>query len=693
MTGSDSNLRQLRNIGIMAHIDAGKTTTTERILYYTGKIHKIGEVHEGTATMDWMVQEQERGITITSAATTCYWKDYRINIIDTPGHVDFTVEVERSLRVLDGAVAVFDGANGVEPQTETVWHQADKYKVPRICFVNKLDRVGASYFDTIESIRERLGVKPIAIQLPIGAEEHFSGAIDLIEMQAFVWSFDPSEKDSFQKIAVPEDLKEKALQMREELLEAVADYDENLMEKILEGALIEPSQIRSALRKATLSFGLVPVVCGSAFKNKGVQLLLDAICDYLPSPLDLPDIAGLSADDKEESILRKRSYDAPMSALAFKLVSDPYMGQLIYVRVYSGSFKVGDVVLNARTGKRERIQKIFHMEANNRKEIDEARSGDIIAIVGPKQIATGDTLCDMSAPIRYESVQFPEPVIFVAIEPKTSSDSPKLLAALARLGAEDPSFVVREEKETAQTLIGGMGELHLEIIIDRLKREFNVAANVGSPQVAYRETITSTALIDKVFERDAAGKIQTAHVKVKLEPSNDQTELGFYSLVSETKIPKRLWPFIKAGSLEALAAGPLAGFPVIGIKVDLMDGSFNEQTGVDVAYHIAASLAVREGLQKAHPILMEPIMSIEILLPEKSTSQVIMDLNSRHAKVKNISQKGVQQIIQASVPLKTMFGYTTHLRSLSQGRASYSMQFSHYEQVNAETKQRITGHL
>ena len=692
MSSSGDKLRQLRNIGIMAHIDAGKTTTTERILFYTGKIHKIGEVDDGTATMDWMVQEQERGITITSAATTCYWRDYTINIIDTPGHVDFTVEVERSLRVLDGAVAVFDGGHGVEPQSETVWRQADKYGVPRICFINKLDRTGANFENSVQSIKERLDANPVVTQLPIGLEEKFVGVVDLLEMKTYLWSSDGDAADPSVG-TIPDDMLADCELARELLIEALADYDEQLMERFLEGETIDAASIASALRRATLRLEVVPVLCGSSLKNKGVQPLLDAICSYLPSPMDLPAVEGLSADDEENVISRQRSVDSPMSAIAFKIVSDPFVGQLTYVRLYSGTLKSGSVVLNSRTGKRERVQKILHMEANQRREIPEASAGDIVAVVGQKNVATGDTLCDQKSPIRFESVSFPEPVIFVAVEPKSTADSAKLASSLTKLESEDPSFTVKEDPETGQTLIGGMGELHLEILVDRLRREFSVPANVGAPEVAYRESIEKDVCIERRFEREVGSTAQSAHVKLRLQPTDDQLEFRFSDEVETNNPLRQFLPFIRKGAREALSAGPLAGFEVIGVQVSIVGGSVDPLTGTDIAYQIAAGMAVRDGLREGVGRLLEPVMAVEVLVPEDYMSSVITDLNSRGAQVNGISQRGHLQVVEALAPLANMFGYSTQLRSISQGRGTYTMSFKRYEPAGRDTVQRVIGTL
>jgi elongation factor G len=684
------DLSRLRNIGIMAHIDAGKTTTTERILFYTGKIHRIGEVHDGTATMDWMVQEQERGITITSAATTCFWKDHRINIIDTPGHVDFTVEVERSLRVLDGAVAVFDGVHGVEPQSETVWRQADKYGVPRIAFINKMDRVGADFHMSLQSMVSRLAAKPLPFQLPIGSEDSFSGVIDLIKMKALVW--DESEGGAtFSEMDIPEELLADAQAARETLLETIAGTDDPLTEKFLEGQEIGADELIAAARRATIAFKFVPVFCGSAFKNKGVQPLIDAVLMYLPSPVDLADVKGLSADDKEIEMARKRTIEDPMSGIIFKIMTDSYVGQLCFVRLYSGLLKVGETVFNSRTLKRERVAKILMMQANQREEVQEARAGDICAIAGPKGVATGDTICDQKHPIRFESVSFPEPVIAVAIEPKSAADSAKLLKSLDRLMMEDPTFRVTENQETGQTLISGMGELHLEIIVDRLKREFRAEANVGAPQVAYRETIGKAVRCAEEFRRDTGTLHQYALVKLSLEPIVDQGGLVFENKASPLEVPESLVQGVRKGLQETVLAGPMAGFGVLGVKATLLGGRFEVENSSELSFKIAAGMAMRKGFREADPKLLEPVMAIEVISPENYVSNVITDLNSRHARVSNVNARGHLQVVKATAPLSEMFGYSTELRSISQGRASYTMQFAAYEEVSKSTLEKITG--
>ena len=683
-------LQKLRNIGIMAHIDAGKTTTTERILFYTGKIHKIGEVHDGAATMDWMQQEQERGITITSAATSCYWKDHTINIIDTPGHVDFTIEVERSLRVLDGAVAVFDGVHGVEPQSETVWRQADQYRVPRIAFINKLDRIGADFYESVKSIEDELHAKTLAVQLPIGEEGDFRGLVDLVHRKALVWSDDPSLDLPFEEIEIPDDLVDKVASAREELIEKVAEEDDCLMEKFLDGEEISVEEIEQAIRKATLGFKLVPVLCGSAFKNKGIQPLLDAVLKYLPSPLDLPDVVGTSIDGTQ-NLSRKRVIAESFSALAFKIATDPFVGHLCYIRIYSGELGLGSTVFNARLGKRERVQKILQMEANSRKEVPKAVAGDIVAIVGLKMVATGDTLCEQKSVICFESVNFPEPVIYIAVEAKSTAASGKLVKSLARLEAEDPSFKVTEVKDTGQTLIGGMGELHLEIMVDRLDREFGVAANVGAPQVAYRESISKSSQVIEFIEREISGQNRKAGLTIKVEPSANQGKFLFENLLSQSKLPAKFVTAVKEGAREGLGGGPIAGFSVVGIKASLIDCVFEEEFADDIVFRIAAANAIRRALQEGDPLLLEPTMSVEILVPEEYMSNIITDLNGRRAKVSNIRQKGHLQVIDVVASLSQMFGYSTELRSLSQGRATYTMKFYRYEQVSEETLRKFKG--
>mgnify|MGYP001960647111 CR=1 FL=1 len=683
---------KLRNIGIMAHIDAGKTTTTERILYYTKKIHKIGEVHEGNATMDWMVQEQERGITITSAAVSCCWKDCDINIIDTPGHVDFTIEVERSLRVLDGAVAVFDGVHGVEPQSETVWRQADKYQVPRICFVNKMDRVGANYLKSVDMIRERLGARPLIMQIPIGSEGEFSGFVDLVDMKTVLWTDSDQDKgEEYEVGVIPEELLEEATSKRAELIEQVAEINEEILEKFVEGQECDAESLKQAIRKGTIDRNVVPVLCGSAFKNKGVQPLLDAIIDYLPAPTDKTEMFGLSADDKEAEVIRARKKDEHFSALAFKIVSDPFVGLLTYMRIYSGEVRVGEVVLNSRTGKRERIQKIFNMQANQRNELEKVSAGAIVAIVGMKKIITGDTLCSQKAPIRFESVSFPDPVIFVALEAKSSADSKRLEQAIERLIMEDPTFTFREDADTGQMLVGGMGELHLEVMVDRIKREFKVDCNIGSPQVAYRESISKAVVLREKFEKEHAGQKQFAEVLIKIEPSDKQQNIGFLNKVDIGPGVEELIKGVEKGSKDALLAGPITGAPVMGVQISLLEINFLQGVSDEVAFQIAAGIVTRNALQQAEAFLLEPYMGLEILVPEDYMSHVINDLTARRAKVNGINLQANLQLISVSAPLSAMFGYTTTIRSLTQGRGTYTMSFSHYEKVSDSTLQRIKG--
>ncbi len=671
-------LERVRNIGIMAHIDAGKTTTTERVLYYTGVTYKIGEVHDGTAVMDWMVQEQERGITITSAATTCFWKDHRINIIDTPGHVDFTIEVERALRVLDGAVAVFDAAAGVEPQSETVWRQATKYSVPRIAFMNKMDKMGADFFMSVNSMVERLDANPVPIQIPIGAEESFRGPVDLVKMRAFYFD-DETLGAKFEEGEIPEEYRAQAEEYRDKMLESLADVDEVVMEKYLNGEDISEEEIRRALRKGTLELKITPVICGSSFKNKGVQLLIDAIVDYLPSPLDVPPVKGMTPDGEE--VERKASDDEPFAALAFKVMTDPFVGQLTYLRVYSGVLDAGSYVYNSTKGKKERIGRLLQMHANKREEIKEVRAGDIAAAVGLKYTLTGDTLCDEKNPVVLEAMEFPEPVISIAIEPKTKQDQEKLSAALMKLSQEDPSFRVSFNEETSQTLISGMGELHLEIIVDRLLREFKVGANVGKPQVAYRETIRTPAKAEGKFVRQSGGRGQYGHVMIEIEPLGKGSGFEFVKKIVGGSIPKEFIPAVEKGVKEALETGVLAGYPVVDVRVILYDGSYHEVDSSEMSFKIAGSMAVKEGVKKADPVLLEPIMSVEVITPEEYMGDVIGDLNSRRGKMQSMEKRGNAQVIKAHVPLAEMFGYATDLRSKTQGRATYTMQFSHYEEV------------
>lgn len=670
---------KIRNIGIMAHIDAGKTTTTERILFYSGRTHRIGEVHDGAATMDWMEQEKERGITITSAATTVKWRDAEINIIDTPGHVDFTVEVERSLRVLDGAVALFCAVGGVEPQSETVWRQADKYNVPRIAFVNKMDRVGADFFNVVEMMRKRLGANPLPLHIPIGSGEMFTGLVDLVEMKAVLYN-ESSLGKLYEEAEIPKDLIDQANEYHTNILESVADYDEELMMKYLEGEEISVAELKSAIRKATIDGKIQPVLCGSAFKNKGVQRLMDAIVDYLPSPLDKGEIVGTNPRTGED-LTRKPLDDAPFSALAFKIQTDPYVGRLTYVRVYSGELHSGSYVQNVNADKKERVARILRMHANHREDIETARSGDIVAIVGLKHTRTGDTLSDPKHPILLESMHFPEPVISVAVEPKTKADQDKLSQSLAKLSDEDPTFRIRTDEETGQTIISGMGELHLEIIIDRLLREFKVGANIGQPQVAYKETITQKVEAEGKFVRQSGGRGQYGHVKIEMEPNEPGKGFEFIDAIVGGVIPREFIPAVKAGIEDAMKNGVLAGYPVEDVKVRLFDGSYHEVDSSEMAFKIAGSMAFQEGAKKAKPVLLEPIFNIEIVVPEEYLGDVIGDLNSRRGRISGILPRKDAQVVTGVVPLSEMFGYATQLRSITQGRAVYTMQFSHYEQV------------
>ncbi len=670
-------LETIRNIGIMAHIDAGKTTTTERILYYTGRSHKIGEVHDGAATMDFMEQEQERGITITSAATQCEWKGTTINIIDTPGHVDFTVEVERSLRVLDGAVAVFCAVGGVEPQSETVWRQANRYKVPRIGFVNKMDRTGANYLRVVEQVRDRLGARPVPMQLPIGAEENFKGLIDLVAMQAVIFD-DASLGANFEETAIPEDMVELADEYRTMLVEAAAESDDELMMRYLDGEELSTEEVMNAIRKATLDLKIVPMFCGSAFKNKGVQRLLDAVTALLPSPLDVPPVEGFEPGDEDNKMVRKTSDSEPFSALAFKLWSDPFVGHLTYVRVYSGAAVVGDSVLNATTGKKERIGRAMKMHANKREDVKEIFAGDIVAIAGLKDTITGHTLCALDKPIVLESMTFPDPVISVAIEPENKDAEEKLSNGLAKLSREDPSFKVHTDEETGQTIISGMGELHLEIIVDRLKREFNVAAAVGAPQVAYRETITNEVEVDHKFAKQTGGRGQYAHTCIRVTPCEPGEGYSFADEIKGGVVPREYIPAVDKGCQDAMNSGVLAGFPVVDVKVALYYGSYHDVDSNEMAFRTCASMAFKEAMRKAKPVLLEPIFSIEIVTPEDYMGDVIGDLNSRRGRINNLDERAGSRVITGEVPLGETFGYATQLRSLTQGRATYSMQFAHY---------------
>ena len=684
-------LSKTRNIGIMAHIDAGKTTTTERILYYTGKTYKLGEVHEGTAQMDWMVQEQERGITITSAATTCHWKNHWINIIDTPGHVDFTVEVERSLRVLDGAVAIFDAVAGVEPQSETVWRQADRYRVPRICFINKMDRVGADFDRTVDMIRDRLHASPLVVQLPWGSEESFVGVIDLVEMRGHRWTSEMG--DQWEDTEVPEELRGPAEEARHALFEQLADHDEALMDKFVHESEPTPQELRRALRRATLAVEGTPVLVGAAFKNKGIQPLLDAIVEYLPSPLDVPPIEGLVPRTRER-LTREAADDHPFAALAFKIMSDPYVGRLTYFRVYSGTLRAGAHVYNSTKDRKERVGRILQMHANHREDKEAVFAGDIVAAVGLKHTTTGDTLCDPSQPILLESMSFPAPVISVAIEPRTKADQDKLSQALGRLADEDPTFVVKYDEETGQTIISGMGELHLEVLVDRLTREFNVQANVGKPQVAYRETIKKP--VHKVqgrYVRQTGGRGQYGHVVVDLEPTGPGGGYEFVDKVTGGDVPREYIPSVDQGIQEALESGVLAGYPLVDVRATLTGGSAHEVDSSEIAFKIAGQMALREGARKAAPALLEPVMQVEVVTPEDYMGDVISDLTARRGKIERMDQRGPSQVIRALVPLAEMFGYATELRSRTQGRATYTMQFHSYHEVPASISQEIVARV
>jgi len=684
-------LERYRNIGIMAHIDAGKTTTTERILYYTGKTYKIGEVHEGAAVMDHMAQEQERGITITSAATTTFWRDHRINIIDTPGHVDFTVEVERSLRVLDGAVAVFDGVAGVEPQTETVWKQADKYHVPRMCFVNKMDRLGADFFTAVDSIVDRLGADIAVTQIPIGSEGNFAGVVDLVEMKALVWH-DEELGAKFDVTEIPADLQDQADDYRQQLLDVVSKYDDTILEKFIEDEEITAAEIRSAIRQATIDNGLVPVLLGSAFKNKGVQPLLDAVVDYLPSPLETPPVQGMSLKGNEE-IERKPNADEPFAALAFKIVADPH-GKLTYFRVYSGRLDKGSSVLNSRTTKKERVGRLLLMHSNNREDLDSVSAGDIVAGIGLKDTRTGDTLCDEKAAVVLERLEFPEPVIHVAVEPKTKADQDKMGKALFSLSEEDPTFQVRSDEETGETVISGMGELHLEVLVDRMLREFNVDATVGKPQVAYRETITAnTGKVVYRHVKQTGGSGQFAHIVLELEPTGPGGGYQFEDKITGGRIPREFIPSVDAGIQAAMTTGVLAGFPTVDVRARLVDGSAHDVDSSEMAFKIAGTMGFREAARKAIPVLMEPIMSVEVVTPEDYMGDVIGDLSSRRGKVGGMEQRGNSQVVRATVPLSDMFGYATDLRSRTQGRATYTMQFDSYQQTPSSIQEEIVKRI
>ncbi len=689
-----TELTDYRNIGIMAHIDAGKITTTERILYYTGVSHKIGEVHDGAATMDWMEQEQERGITITSAATTCFWKNKRINIIDTPGHVDFTIEVERSLRVLDGSVCVFDSVAGVEPQSETVWRQADKYGVPRMCFVNKMDRVGADFYRCVDMIVDRLGANPLVLQLPLGSESDFKGVIDLIEMKAIVWQEETlGAKFAYEEI--PSDLKEKSDSYREKLIETVVEMDDVIMEKYLDGTSPSVDEIKSLIRKGTIQSKFVPVLCGSAFKNKGVQPMLDAVVDYLPSPTEVPSIKGVKYKNEDESITRKSSDNEPFSALAFKIMNDPFVGSLTFMRVYSGKVEAGSSVLNSVKDKRERFGRMLQMHSNSREDIKIAYAGDIIAVAGLKDTTTGDTLCDSENAVILERMEFPDPVIEVAVEPKTKADQEKMGIALQRLAAEDPSFKVSIDHESGQTVMKGMGELHLEILVDRMLREFKVDATVGAPQVAYRETITKPASIDYTHKKQSGGAGQFAKVVLEFEPLEKGEGVVFESKIVGGRVPREYIPGVEKGIKLSTETGFLAGFPVIDFKCTLVDGAFHDVDSSVMAFEIAARAAFREAMGKASAVLLEPMMKVEVVTPEEYMGDIIGDLNSRRGQVSGMEQRGVNHVVNSMVPLANMFGYVNNLRSMSQGRASYTMTFNHYEQVPhnvaEEVKEKVSG--
>jgi elongation factor G len=685
-------LERCRNIGIMAHIDAGKTTVTERILYYTGRTHRIGEVHEGTATMDWMEQEQERGITITSAATTCFWRDERVNIIDTPGHVDFTAEVERSLRVLDGAVAVFDAVHGVEPQSETVWRQADKYGVPRICFINKMDKMGADFEHAIDTIRKRLNARPVAIQLPVGQEANFKGVIDLLEMQAIVW-LEETLGAQFETREIPENLKKKAKAFHNQMVETIVENDDDLLHKYMEGETITPDELRASLRKSVIGLKLFPVLCGSAFKNKGVQPLLDSVINYLPSPVDIPPVKGHDPDHPEKILERRASDDEPFSALSFKIMTDPFVGQLAFIRVYSGQLKTGDSVFIPGKDRTERIGRLLRMHANKREEISEVYAGDICACVGLRNVTTGDTICDKNKPILLESIEFPAPVISVAVEPKTKGDQEKMGVALGKLAQEDPTFRVHTDAETGQTIISGMGELHLEIIVDRMMREFSVQANVGKPQVAYRETIRKASESEGKFIRQTGGRGQYGHVKIRIEPQPAGTGYEFVNDIVGGTVPKEYIKPVDHGIKEAMEGGILAGYEMVDIKATLYDGSYHEVDSSEMAFKIAGSMAFKEAARRASPVLLEPVMSVEVVVPEDFAGAIIGDLSSRRGHVQGMEHRAGSQVIKATVPLSEMFGYATQMRSNTQGRATFSMHFSRYEEAPRSVAEEIIARV
>ncbi|HXP88399.1 MAG TPA: elongation factor G [Bryobacteraceae bacterium] len=682
-------LEKMRNIGIMAHIDAGKTTTTERVLYYTGRTYKIGEVHEGTAVMDWMEQEQERGITITSAATTCQWQDCTINIIDTPGHVDFTAEVERSLRVLDGAVAVFDAVAGVQPQSETVWRQADKYHVPRICFINKMDRVGADFFRSIGTIVDRLKCRPVAIQLPIGAEDQFKGIVDLVSMKARIWH-DETLGAKYDEVEIPADLVEQAKEYHEKLVEAVAESDDHLFTKFVEGQPVTEAELRAGIRKATIAQKIFPVICGSAFKNKGVQNLLDAAVDFLPSPLDIPPVKGLDAHDTTKEIERKAADNEPFAALVFKIMTDSFVGQLAFVRVYSGHLSAGDSVYNVAKGRRERIGRLVKMHANKREEITEVLAGDICAVVGLKSVSTGDTICDEKAPAILESIDFPAPVIQLAIEPKTKADQEKLGMAIAKLVQEDPTLKVSTDPDTGQTILAGMGELHLEIIVDRMQREFSVGANVGKPQVAYRETIRQAAEYDYTHKKQTGGSGQYARCKLRVEPSKEE-DFEFINEIRGGSIPKEFIPAIEKGVAESLEHGILAGYPMSNVRVTVIDGAYHDVDSSEMAFKICASICFKEAARKAKAVLLEPVMRVEVVVPDEYMGSVNGDLISRRGRLEGTEILGSTHIIRAMVPLSEMFGYATELRSRTQGRGAFTMHFGQYEEIPKSIAEEITS--
>ncbi|MCK1803149.1 elongation factor G [Nocardia zapadnayensis] len=687
-----TDLNKVRNIGIMAHIDAGKTTTTERILFYTGVNYKIGETHDGASTMDWMEQEQERGITITSAATTCYWEGNQINIIDTPGHVDFTVEVERSLRVLDGAVAVFDGKEGVEPQSETVWRQADKYNVPRVCFVNKMDKLGADFYFTVSTIKDRLGAKPLVIQLPIGAENDFAGIVDLVEMKAWIWPDESQKGQDMTETEIPADLVERAEEYRNQLIEDVAEADEELMEKYLDDGELTIDEIKSGIRKLTIASEAFPVMCGSAFKNKGVQPMLNAVIDYLPTPLDVEAVEGHPVGDEETVVTREPSTSQPFSALAFKVATHPFFGSLTYVRVYSGKVASGAPVLNTTTGKKERIGKLFQMHSNKENPVEEAVAGHIYAFIGLKDTTTGDTLSDPNDPVVLESMSFPDPVIFVAIEPKTKGDQEKLSTAIQKLAKEDPTFTVNLNDETGQTEIGGMGELHLDILVDRMKREFKVEANVGKPQVAYRETIRrKVEKVDYTHKKQTGGSGQFAKVQVTFEPLEvtGETIYEFENAITGGRVPREYIPSVDAGIQDAMQMGVLAGYPLVGVKAILVDGAYHDVDSSEMAFKIAGSMVLKEGVKKANPVLLEPLMDVEVRTPEEYMGDVIGDLNSRRGQIQSMEDASGVKVVRAFVPLSEMFGYIGDLRSKTQGRAVYSMQFESYSEVPKAVAEEI----